>query len=76
MFTDHSLKAGVESDEKRGFLRHGKNSLLDHRTFDVIVLDDDVLFEDLYRVQFVGTLSLGQHHLDDDVKVIWSCFVC
>ncbi len=46
-------------------MRHGQDSLLDHGALHVVVLDDDVLLQDLDRVQLVSALALGQHHLED-----------
>ena len=40
----------------------GKNSALRHRAFDVIVLQDDVFFQHLDGINFVGSASFRQHH--------------
>ena len=59
----HGLEAGVKLDKEGRLLGQGQDPLLDHGAVDVVVLDDDVLLEDLDRVQLVRALPLGQHHL-------------
>ena len=49
----------MKGDKERRSTLHGQNSLFDHRTFDVVVLDDDVLLEYLDRVQLVRAFPLG-----------------
>jgi len=61
--TIHGLEAGVKLDKEGRLLGQGQDPLLDHGAVDVVVLDDDVLLEDLDRVQLVRALPLGQHHL-------------
>lgn len=51
--THHSLEAGVELREKRRLVSLGQDPLLYHRTFDIIILDDHVLLQDLDGVQLL-----------------------
>lgn len=40
-----------------------QHPLLHHRALDVVVLNDDVLFENFDCVKLVGAFAFGQHHL-------------
>ena len=51
----------MKSSEERMFRRESQNSFLCHCAFDVIILKNDIFFEDFDGVDFVGTLQLGQH---------------
>lgn len=53
----------MKLDKERRFLRQSEDSLLNHGTINVIVLDDDVLLQDFDCVQLVCPLPLSQHHL-------------
>lgn len=57
----HGLETRVKLDQERGLAGLGQHALLHHRALDVVVLDDDVLFEDFDCVKLVGSLALGQH---------------
>lgn len=58
-----ALEAGMEPDQKGWLLRQGQDTLLDHGALGVVVLYYDVLLEDLYCEQRVGSGTLlGQHH--------------
>lgn len=60
------LKAGLQLDKKPRFIMQQKNTLLDHHTFQIIVLDDHILLQDLDRVQFILlSLLFGQHDLHE-----------
>ena len=59
----HGLEARMELDKEWRLLGQGEHPLLDHGAVDVVILDDDVLLEDLDRVQLVSPLPLSQHHL-------------
>ena len=59
----HGLEARMELDKEWRLLGQGKHPLLDHGAVDIVILDDDVLLEDLDRVQLVSPLPLSQHHL-------------
>ena len=54
----------MKLDEEWRLLGQSEDPLLDHGAVDVIVLDDDVLLEDLDRVELVRSLPLSKHHLD------------
>lgn len=61
----HRLEARVQLDEERRLGGEREHVLLDESALDVVVLDDDVLLQDLDRVQLVRALALGEHHLVD-----------
>lgn len=61
--TNHRLETRVQLHQERWLLRQCQHPLLHHGALHVVVLDDDVLFQDLDRVQLVRALPLGQHHL-------------
>ena len=58
----HRLKAGVELDEEGRLVGKGEHPLLGHDTVDVVVLDNDVLFQDLDGVQLFRVLAVGEEH--------------
>ena len=60
----HGLEARVKLDKEWRLLGQREHPLLDHGAVNVIVLDDDVLLEDLDRVELVRSLPLSKHHLD------------
>ena len=58
---DLSLDTRMKSGEERMFRRESQNSFFSHCAFDIIILKNDVFFEDFDSVDFVGALQLGQH---------------
>ena len=46
----HSLKTRVKLDEEGRFAGESEDSLLYHRALYVVVLNDDVFFQDLYSI--------------------------
>lgn len=51
--THHSLEAGVELREERWFVSLGQDSLLHHRTFNIVILNHNVFLQDLDGVQLL-----------------------
>ena len=59
----HGLEAGVKLDEEGRLLRQRQHPFLGHGAFDVVVLNNDVLLQDLDGVQLICAFALSQHHL-------------
>ena len=62
-FNYHGLEAGVKLDEEGWLLRQRQHPFFGHGAFDVVVLNNDVLLQDLDGVQLVRAFALRQHHL-------------
>ena len=59
----HCLKTRMQLHKKWRLLTESQHFLLDHDTVDVVVLYDDVFFQDFNGINFLSVLSLGKHHL-------------
>lgn len=66
--THQGLEARVHLHQEWRLTGHGEHPLLNHGALNVIVLDNDVLLQDLDRIQLVRALALGQHDLKRIVK--------
>ena len=58
----HCLKTRMQLHKKWWLLTESQHFLLDHDTVDVVVLDNDVLFQDLDGVQLFRVLAVGEEH--------------
>lgn len=59
----HRLEAGMQLNEEWRPVAHSQHVFFHHSALDVIVLDDDVFFQDLDGVQLVRSFPFRQHHL-------------
>lgn len=60
--TVHGLETRVKLNQERRLARLGKHSLLHHRAFDVVVLNNDVLFKNFDCIKLVGSFAFRQHN--------------
>ena len=63
--TIHGLKTGMKLNKEWRLLRQRKDSLFNHRTLDVIILNNDVLLQYLDCIKFICVLSLCQHDFSE-----------
>lgn len=59
----HSLKTRMQLNQERRLIRQSQNSFFHHCAFNIVILDNNILFQDFDRVQFIRALSFGQHYL-------------
>lgn len=57
--TYHCLEARVECNKEWWLVVESQDTLFNHSTFDVVVLNNDLLFEDLDGVQFIGSFTFS-----------------
>lgn len=55
----------MQLNQERRLSRLCQNALFNHRAFDIIVLNNNVLFENFDRVKLVSAFSLSQHDLPE-----------
>ena len=65
----------MKLNKERRLLSQGQDPFLHHGTVDIIILNDDVLFQNLDRIKLVRSLSLCQHDLEDIWFPLWFQFV-
>lgn len=60
--TIHGLETRMKLNQERRFAGLSENSLLHHRAFNVVVLNNDVLFKNFDCVKLVGAFAFRQHY--------------
>lgn len=60
----HRLKTRMQLHQEGRLVREREYTFLDHCTFHIVVLDNDVLLQNFDGVQLIGSLSLRQQDLE------------
>lgn len=66
--TIHRLETGMQLDEEWRLAGQCQDMFLHQSAFNVIILDNDILFEDFDGVELVSSFAFGQHHLRNKIQ--------